>query len=192
MATISELIIRSDVPVGVALSGGLDSSAVAALAAKKYPGSMHAFSVGYSGRPFYDERADAKALADHLSMPFHEVEISTGDMVDGFSELIGWRDDPIADISGYGYYAVMRAARAHNVPVMLQGQGGDELFWGYPWVRESGSPVVQKIQSGRNRHAQVRRLLQSESLSGSLVEARPVELGNVSGGLALVVGGVSA
>ncbi|MBU6482454.1 MAG: asparagine synthase (glutamine-hydrolyzing), partial [Nitrospirae bacterium] len=113
LETISELIIRSDVPVGIALSGGLDSSAIAALAAKKYPGSMHAFSVGYSGRPFYDERAAAKALADHLSMPFHEIEISTGDMVDGFSELIGWRDDPIADISGYRYYAVMRAAREH-------------------------------------------------------------------------------
>ena len=148
LETISELVIRSDVPVGIALSGGLDSSAIAALAVKKYPGSMHAFSVGYSGRPFYDERAGAKALADHLSMPFHEVEISTGDMVDGFSELIGWRDDPIADISGYGYYAVMRAAREHNVPVMLQGQGGDELFWGYPWVREAARQSFRKSSLG--------------------------------------------
>jgi asparagine synthase (glutamine-hydrolysing) len=148
LETISELVIRSDVPVGIALSGGLDSSAIAALAVKKYPGSMHAFSVGYSGRPFYDERAGAKALADHLSMPFHEVEISTGDMVDGFSELIGWRDDPIADISGSGYYAVMRAAREHNVPVMLQGQGGDELFWGYPWLREAVRQSFRKSSLG--------------------------------------------
>src|SRR4051794_24473672 len=74
LETASELVIRADAPVGVALSGGLDSTAIAALAARKYPGTMHAFSVGYPGRPPYDERADAKALADHLEMPFHDIE----------------------------------------------------------------------------------------------------------------------
>ena len=146
--TISELVIRSDVPVGIALSGGLDSSAIAALATRKYPGSMHAFSVGYPGRPFYDERADAKALADHLSMPFHEVEISTDEMVRGFGELIDRYDDPIADLSGYAYFAVMKAAREHNVPVMLQGQGGDELFWGYPWVTQAAEQTFRKSALG--------------------------------------------
>jgi asparagine synthase (glutamine-hydrolysing) len=137
LETISELVIRSDVPVGVALSGGLDSSAIAALAAQKYPGTMHAFSVGYPGRPGGDEREEAKTLADHFGMPFHDVELSTDDMVAFFPELVYWRDDPIADISGYGYYAVMKLAREHGVPVMLQGQGGDELFWGYDWVRQA-------------------------------------------------------
>lgn len=148
LETVSELVIRSDVPVGIALSGGLDSSAIAALATKKYPGSMHAFSVGYPGRPFYDERADAKALADHLSMPFHEVEIATDEMVSCFPELIERSDDPIADVSGYAYYAVMKAARAHNVPVMLQGQGGDELFWGYPWVAQATEQSFRKSALG--------------------------------------------
>ena len=148
LENISELIIRSDVPVGIALSGGMDSSAIAALVSKRYQGAMHAFSVGYPGRPFYDERANAKVLADHLSMPFHEVEISTDDMVDCFPELIGWQDDPIADISGYGYYAVMRAALEHNVPVMLQGQGGDELFWGYPWVTDAARQSFRKSSLG--------------------------------------------
>jgi len=135
--TVSQLVVRSDVPVGVALSGGLDSSAVAALAARSYPGTMHAFSVGYPGRPLNDERSDAKALADHLEMPFHEVEISDEDVVGSFPELNFWRDDPIADIAGQGYFAVMKAAREEGVPVMLQGQGGDELFWGYQWVRDA-------------------------------------------------------
>lgn len=148
LEAISELIVRSDVPVGIALSGGLDSSAIAALATKKYPGAMHAFSVGYPGRPFYDERAEAKALADHLSMPFHEVEISTDEMVSSFPELIAWRDDPIADLSGYSYYTVMKAAREHNVPVMLQGQGGDELFWGYPWVVQAADQTFRKSALG--------------------------------------------
>lgn len=144
LETVSELIVRSDVPVGVALSGGLDSSAIAALAARKYPGTMHAFSVGYAGRPPSDERADAEALARHLGLPFHDVEIETSQMVDFFSELNYLRDDPIADISGYGYYAVMKLAREHNVPVVLQGQGGDELFWGYKWVQQAAQESMQK------------------------------------------------
>lgn len=145
LETASEIVIRSDVPVGVALSGGLDSSAIAALAQKKYPGTMHAFSVGYAGRPEHDERADAKALADHLGMPFHDVELTTADMVAFFPELNYWRDDPIADISGFGYYAVMKIAREHGVPVVLQGQGGDELFWGYNWVRDAARESARKF-----------------------------------------------
>lgn len=140
----SEIVIRADVPVGVALSGGLDSSAIAALATSKYPGTMHAFSVGYPGRPPHDERAEAKALADHLEMPFHDIELTTDEMVAFFPELVYWRDDPIADISGFGYYAVMKIARQQNVPVILQGQGGDELFWGYSWVQEAARESARK------------------------------------------------
>jgi len=137
LETVSKLVIRSDVPVGVALSGGLDSGALAVLAAREYPNTMHAFSVGYPGHPPCDERNDAKAFADSLGMPFHDVELHTSDMVAEFPKMVYWRDDPIADISGYGYYAVMKLAREHNVPVILQGQGGDELFWGYQWVRQA-------------------------------------------------------
>lgn len=148
LETISELVIRSDVPVGVALSGGLDSSAIAALAHQKYPGTMHAFSVGYSGVPATDERAEAKALADYYRMPYHEADLDITDMVAFFPELVYCRDDPIADISGYGYYALSKLAREHNVPVLLQGQGGDELFWGYPWVRQAVRESLQKSDPG--------------------------------------------
>jgi asparagine synthase (glutamine-hydrolysing) len=144
LETVSELVIRSDVPVGVALSGGLDSSAIAALAQKKYPGTMHAFSVGYPGAPENDERADARRLANCLGMPFHDVELDTASMVEFFPELVLMRDDPIADVSGYGYYAVSKLAREHGVPVLLQGQGGDELFWGYPWLAEAARESKRK------------------------------------------------
>ena len=144
LETVSRIVIRSDVPVGVALSGGLDSSAIAALAAREYPGTMHAFSVGYPHRPEHDERAAAGALADHLEMPFHDIELTTEDMVAFFPELVYWRDDPIADISGFGYYAVMKLAREHGVPVVLQGQGGDELFWGYSWVQDAARESARK------------------------------------------------
>lgn len=148
--TVSELVVRADVPVGVALSGGVDSSAVAALAALKRPAGIHAFSVGYRGRPASDERAEAQAFAQALRIPYHEVEIETHNLVSFFPELNYWRDDPIADISGYGYYAVMKLARAHDVPVMLQGQGGDELFWGYPLLQQAAHESSQKETLGRH------------------------------------------
>ncbi|MCC6523804.1 MAG: asparagine synthase (glutamine-hydrolyzing) [Polyangiaceae bacterium] len=134
LETLAEQIIRSDVPVGVALSGGIDSSVIAALAAKKCPGAIQAFSVGYSGTPHQDERRVAGALAKQLRIPFHEIEISVREMVDGFPALNLARDEPIADIAGHCYHALSRNARLHGCPVLLQGQGGDELFWGYTWV----------------------------------------------------------
>ena len=137
LETVAELIVRSDVPVGVALSSGVDSSAIAALTAKRYPGTLSAFSVGYEGRPRSDERAAAKAFADELKLPFHDIELRTRDLVKSFPDVVGLADDPIADISSYSYYRIMQEARAAGVPVMLQGHGGDELFWGYPWVRDS-------------------------------------------------------
>jgi asparagine synthase (glutamine-hydrolysing) len=148
---LSTLVVRSDVPVGVALSGGVDSSAIAALTVRTYPGVLQAFSVGYPGRPFNDERDQAKSLAHTLKIPFHEVELTTEEESDFFEELVYLRDDPIADISGFGYYAVSKKARELGVPVLMQGQGGDELFWGYEWVRQAALQTLRKqarLQSG--------------------------------------------
>jgi asparagine synthase (glutamine-hydrolysing) len=159
---VSELIVRSDVPVGVALSSGLDSSVVAAFAARRQP-ELCAFSVGYAGRPEPDERADAEAFARYLKIPFFDVELDTQTIVDFFPELNYWRDDPIADIAGFGYYAVMKLAREHDVPVLLQGQGGDELFWGYPQLRDAVDETLKKAVLLRNPLSQT--LIQSLKLS---------------------------
>lgn len=150
LETVSEIVVRSDVPVGIALSGGLDSSAIAALAARKYPGTMHAFSIGYPGQLANDERADARRLADHLGLPFHDAELTTDDLVSFFPQLTALSDDPIADIAAFGYYSVMRLAREHNVPVVLQGQGGDELFWGYSWVQTAARASARKLLRDTN------------------------------------------
>ncbi len=146
LETISRLIIRADVPVGVALSGGLDSSLVAALAARHYDDHLHAFSVGYRGQHKCDERQAARQLADHLGIRFHSVEIDIDQMLDDFPVLVDARDDPIADIAGQGYYSVCRAAREAGVPVLLQGHGGDELFWGYPWSVQAVHDTQRKRQ----------------------------------------------
>jgi asparagine synthase (glutamine-hydrolysing) len=150
LETVSKIVIRSDVPVGISLSGGLDSSAIAALAARQYPGTMLAFSIGYPGSLANDERPDARALADELGMPFYDAELTTSDMVSFFPKLVYLRDDPIADIAGFGYYSVMKLAREHNVPVVLQGQGGDELFWGYGWVQDAAHASARKLQHTNN------------------------------------------
>jgi asparagine synthase (glutamine-hydrolysing) len=133
----SRIMGRADVPVGVALSGGIDSTVVAALAARSYPGTLKAFSVGYPGRPETDERLAASNYARYLGIPFFDVELGVQDFVQILPRLVWAMDDPIGDIAAYGYYAVARLAREHGVPVLLSGLGGDELFWGYEWVRDA-------------------------------------------------------
>ena len=173
LETISRMIVRADVPVGVALSGGLDSSAVAALANQASPGKIEAFSVGYDGQERNDERALAREFADYLRIPLHDVVLRTDEVVSGFPELIRGQDDPIADIAGSGYLAVMRLARAHGVPVILQGHGGDELCWGYHWARQA---VIQ------SRHKFERQAQGTPALRDYLTFHRPRRL---SGGTLL-------
>lgn len=142
---VSRLVIRADVPVGVALSSGLDSSLVAALAKRHSSQEIHAFTVGYRGNHTGDERRNARKSAEHLGLLFHEVEVDERAMVEDFANLVFWRDEPVADVAGHGYWEVARAAQAAGVPVLLQGQGGDELFWGYPWVRRALQASRRKL-----------------------------------------------
>jgi asparagine synthase (glutamine-hydrolysing) len=168
---VSELIIRSEVPVGVALSGGIDSSTVACLAASKYPGMMKAFSIGWSDAPQNDERASARALAKRLGIPIHEIEIHPSEASAFFPQLSALMDDPIADIAGYAYYVLNKLSREHGCPVLLQGQGGDELFWGYPWARKALRETIYKLKHGRTRRTSLREALLPRDFSrGGLVE----------------------
>lgn len=132
-----KMTLRSDVPVGVALSGGIDSGAIAAFAQKHYPEPMHAFCVGYPGRPPYDERHQARALAESLGMIVHEVELPVESFVEFFPELVRIMDEPIADPAAFGHYSVPKAAADQGIKVLLSGIGGDEIFWGYPWVTQT-------------------------------------------------------
>lgn len=168
---VAEIVIRADVPVGVTLSGGIDSSTIACLSASKYPGNMHAFSIGWANAPVQDEREMARSLARQLQMPFHEAEIHHSEMSACFPEVCVLRDDPIADITGYAYYLVNKLARERNVPVLLMGQGGDELFWGYPWLRQALAESRYKLKHGRVRSPSLREmLLPRDSSRGGLVD----------------------
>jgi asparagine synthase (glutamine-hydrolysing) len=142
---IGRQIVRSDVPIGVALSAGFDSSLAAALAVKNKSSRVHAFTIGYQGAPGQDERGMAAQFADSLGMEFHSIELATSDMTRQFPKLAFDRDDPIADIAGYGYFMLSKSAREAGCPVLLQGQGGDELLWGYPWAQQAVHHSLRKL-----------------------------------------------
>jgi asparagine synthase (glutamine-hydrolysing) len=131
-----ELTLRSDADVGIALSGGLDSAVIAALATRTRK-DVAAFTVGYPGHPSFDERHAARQLADRLSIPHVSAELSTDQFAAFFPELVSALDEPIGDIAAYGHYAVAQLAARHGMKVLLTGIGGDELFFGYGWVREA-------------------------------------------------------
>ena len=130
--------MRSDRPVAIALSGGLDSSAIASVTARYSSRDVTAISVGYPASEreasVSDERDQARELAGLLGLPFHDVEISREEVVAHYPEHILAMDDPIADISSFGYAAVSRKAHELGIPVLLFGMGGDELLAGYPWT----------------------------------------------------------
>jgi|SRR3989344_1966585 len=143
------LTLRSDVPVGIALSGGVDSGSILSLTAPVFKDTMKAFSVGYEGAPFSDERKLARKLAKRHGVEFIEKEIKTKEVVDNFPQLVYDGDDPIADIAGHSIYSVSQLARENNVPVLLGGLGGDELFWGYTWTRKAIKGSIERFVAGR-------------------------------------------
>ncbi|HET6281532.1 MAG TPA: asparagine synthase (glutamine-hydrolyzing) [Polyangia bacterium] len=120
----------SDVPLGVFLSGGLDSSTVAALAAEARGGDIDTFSIGFDD-PSFDESAHARAVAQHIGSRHHEERLSATALLDVIPRLGTLLDEPIGDGSIVPTHLLARFARRH-VTVALGGDGGDELFAGYP------------------------------------------------------------
>jgi asparagine synthase (glutamine-hydrolysing) len=147
---ISTFITDADVPVGISLSGGLDSGSLAVLAARKTTKQLHAFTVGYKEAAASDETADARRIAEHAGVAFHPLTLKAEDVIAGFAETVWLKDDPNNDPAGPGYLAVMRAARQEGVPVILVGQGSDELFWGYPWLVEAARRSRARIGGVRD------------------------------------------
>ncbi|WP_411851445.1 asparagine synthase (glutamine-hydrolyzing) [Stenotrophomonas sp. LGBM10] len=119
----------ADVPVGVFLSGGTDSSVVAALMQAQSPTPIHSFSIGFEGS-HHDEAPLAKALATHLQCDHTELYVSGADALAVVPTLPAMFDEPFADASQVPTALVARLARG-KVTVALSGDGGDELFFGY-------------------------------------------------------------
>jgi asparagine synthase (glutamine-hydrolysing) len=125
-----ELHLRSDVPVSAYLSGGLDSSAVASLAATHYDERMKAFTGKFSEDSAYDESRYARALAQARGIDLYEIDIGVDDFTSRIGDVIYHLDHPVAGPGSFPQF-VVSAAAAEQVKVILGGQGGDEIFGGY-------------------------------------------------------------
>src|SRR4051794_2716223 len=120
----------SDVPVGVLLSGGIDSSAIAVMAAKHYPGRIKTFTATFEDASF-DESPFSKLVADRIGAEHHEIEISAASLIGLVPKLGELVDEPLGDSSFVPTYFLCKLVSQH-VKVALGGDGGDELFAGYP------------------------------------------------------------
>jgi asparagine synthase (glutamine-hydrolysing) len=140
--------LLSDVPVGVLLSGGVDSAALAAFAAQETPEAVHTFTIGFAERSF-DERDDARLVAQRYGTEHHELlvrpepELLLRSLAEAF-------DEPFADSSALPTYLVSQLAAEH-VKVALSGEGGDELFGGYytylaDLVADHLAPVARAVR----------------------------------------------
>ena len=119
----------SDAPIGVFLSGGIDSSAIAAVMARHTSGRLRTFSVGFAEREA-DELSYARLVASRLGAEHHEVVVSGEEFFQALPDLIWHEDEPIAFASSVPLYFVSRLA-AESVKVVLTGEGSDELLGGY-------------------------------------------------------------
>jgi asparagine synthase (glutamine-hydrolysing) len=140
--------LRSDVPLGAFLSGGMDSAAVLALMAQHSSRPVQTFTIGF-GDPMYDELIDARATAEHFGADHHE-QIVTPDGIAVAERLAVHYDEPFADASAIPTFYVAQLARRH-VTVCLSGDGGDELFAGYtPYadaLKRVASPATEAMRS---------------------------------------------
>ena len=120
----------SDVPLGVFLSGGIDSSAITALAQKEVPGKVKTFSISFED-PSFDESKYALLVSKHIGTEHHEQRMNPADLLNLVPSLPDILDEPMADASILPTYLLSKFTREH-VTVALGGDGGDELFAGYP------------------------------------------------------------
>jgi asparagine synthase (glutamine-hydrolysing) len=165
LASSVQYQLKSDVPYGVFLSGGIDSSLVAANASKLSGTKINTFSIGFENQSF-NEAVYAKQIAAYLGTNHHEFTVTVADAVEALDDYMDAYGEPFADSSGIPTLLVSKLAKKH-VTVALSGEGGDELFHGYgsyKWakrldnffIRHSKSLIailLKKTSSSRNRRA---------------------------------------
>ncbi|MCX6765274.1 MAG: asparagine synthase-related protein, partial [Candidatus Nealsonbacteria bacterium] len=125
---------RSDVPVGVFLSGGIDSSVNTALFSDGESSPVKTFSIGYEGeyRSYTNELHYARKVAQAFGAKYHEKLLTSDDLLQFLPRMVHLQDEPIADPVCFPLYFVSKLAIDNGIKVAQVGEGVDELFWGYP------------------------------------------------------------
>ena len=126
-----QIHLRSDVPVGAHLSGGVDSSAIVALISRHLPDRVRTFSGAFAEGPAYDERPYIRAVVERYHTDHHEVVPTWEDLPATLPRLVWHLDEPVVGAGAFPQWHVCRITRAAGVLVVNGGQGGDELFGGY-------------------------------------------------------------
>jgi len=134
----------SDVPLGIFLSGGIDSGAIVATAARLSPAPLRTFSIGFD-EPTYDERPFARRVARQWGTDHSEAVFTAAQALDLLGDVGHLLDEPLADPAFLPTYLLSRLAR-RSVTVALSGDGGDELFCGYPtFLAERGVRYANRL-----------------------------------------------
>jgi asparagine synthase (glutamine-hydrolysing) len=159
------LRLRSDVPFGAFLSGGLDSSTIVALMAQELKEPVNTFSVGFDGAGSNDELPYANLVAEQFGCKHHALKITSDDFL-RYADTVLWHlDQPIADQATIATFLVSKLASQH-VKMVLTGEGGDELFAGYaryrgnqfePWLHWMPKSVAKHVRSIANQLPGLRR-----------------------------------
>jgi asparagine synthase (glutamine-hydrolysing) len=156
----------SDVPVGIFLSGGIDSSVITALSSEFYTGKIKTYSVGFDFDKGINELPKAKMLAERFGTDHHEVYVEAKNLPDVIERLVDAHGEPFADAADIPLYLLTNQVK-REVKVVLQGDGGDEIFGGYsryftltkqdyfrpwkllsglPWQMISNTALLQKVR----------------------------------------------
>jgi asparagine synthase (glutamine-hydrolysing) len=125
-----DLRLRSDVPLGIFLSGGIDSSAVVGLLADKVKEPLKTFSIGYDFGKGFDETPYAQIIADKFKTDHHEIKITPAQFKEFIPEYISLMDEPVTEAAAISLFFVAKLAK-EKVTVALSGEGSDEIFAGY-------------------------------------------------------------
>lgn len=120
----------SDVPVGVFLSGGIDSSAITAFASRHYAGRLKTYSVGFDFEHGVNELPKARRVAEHYGTEHQELQIAGRNMPEVIERMVRAHDEPFSDAANIPLYLLCDQLRG-DIKVVLQGDGGDEIFAGY-------------------------------------------------------------
>ncbi|NMO21281.1 asparagine synthase (glutamine-hydrolyzing) [Pyxidicoccus fallax] len=161
------LRLRADVPVGVYLSGGIDSSAVLGVASRLSGQKLEAFNLSFTDMDEYDENRFARLAAEHNQARFHTVSVSQDNLADHFEQALWHNETPFFNAHGVAKYILSQQVRAAGMKVVLTGEGADEVFAGYPHFRrdmllyntQRQDPALvgqlrQRIQESENGYVQ--------------------------------------
>ena len=126
--------LQADVPVGLFLSGGIDSSLVAATAVRLSGSVRHSFAIAFDDEEI-DERRYQRLMARHLGCEHHEIRFGGGDMIERLHAMVLHSECPVKETYNTCSLALAAAVRQAGIPVVLGGEGADEVFGGYPGYR---------------------------------------------------------